>query len=326
MATTMLPRSMIPAPERLPLVLPTDRITKTGLAIPELRAELRKIANVRNAITVTLAFVQCFGSLMIARLVVDRTGWFWLWIPMFFLQGRAHALMGILSHEGTHRLLFSSQKMNDFVGGWLIAPISFSSQEGYRRSHMAHHRDPLGPNEPDKSLYANYPMTMARFRTRLRRDLTGESGLKILRGILRGAKNPVARPAFFRMISAQIILAVVLGFTVGWWAWLLMWFVPYMTVWRVLNRLRAVAEHAGMGNSKDERVTTHHVRQGWLPRFWIAPYNTGWHVAHHVDAGIPWRNLPRFHKELEAAGYMTNDLEYPNYRALWRALASADVA
>jgi fatty acid desaturase len=315
---------MIPPAELLPSVLPTARITKTGLAIPELRAELRKIADGRNAVTIVLAFVQCFGVLIVVDRIVERTGWWWLWIPMFFLQGRAHALIGILSHEGTHRLLFSRQKVNDFVGNWLIAPIGFSSQEGYRRSHMAHHRDPLGPNEPDKTLYANYPMTMARLSTRLRRDATGESGFKILRGILAGAKNPVARPAFFRMICAQIILAVILGYAVAWWAWPLLWFAPFMTVWRVLNRLRAIAEHAGMGNSKDERITTHHVRQGWLPRFWIAPYNTGWHVAHHVDAGIPWRNLPRFHRELEAAGYMTKDLEYPNYRTLWRALASGE--
>jgi fatty acid desaturase len=317
MAVTMIPR-----PELLPSVLPTDRLTKTGVAIPEIRTELRRIANGRNAVTVTFAHLQCFGLLVLVARVADRTGWWWLWVPMFFLQGRAHALLGILSHEGTHRLLFTSQKVNDFVGGWLIAPFAFSSQEGYRRSHMAHHRDPLGPNEPDKSLYSNYPMTRARLRARLRRDATGESGLKILRGIARGAKNPVARPAFFRMIGAQIILMVGLGLAVGWWAWPLMWFLPYMTVWRVLNRLRAIAEHAGMANSKDERITTHHVHQSWLPRFWIAPYNTGWHVAHHVDAGIPWRNLPRFHRELEVAGFMTQELEYPTYRALWRALAS----
>ncbi len=317
MATTMIPPAAL-----LPSVLPTERITATGVAVPELRAQLRTIANVRNGITVCFATVQCFVSLFVVDRVVERTGWWWLWVPMFFLQGRAHALFGILSHEGTHRLLFSSQKINDLVGNWFLAPLGFSSQEGYRRSHMAHHRDPLGPNEPDKSLYADYPMTMARLRKRLRRDISGESGLKILRGTLRNLKNPIARPAVVRIVGAQIILALVLGFGIAWWAWPLMWFMPYMTVWRVLNRLRAIAEHAGMSNSKDERVTTHHVRQNWMARFWIAPYNTGWHIAHHVDAGVPWRNLPRFHEELKAAGYITEGLEYRNYRALWRALAA----
>ncbi len=53
------------------------------------------------------------------------------------------------------------------------------------------------------------------------------------------------------------------------------------------------------------------------------PYNTGWHLAHHVDMGIPFRNLPRFHAELERAGYVTDAITYPNYRALWRALSAA---
>ena len=53
------------------------------------------------------------------------------------------------------------------------------------------------------------------------------------------------------------------------------------------------------------------------------PYNTGWHLAHHVDMGIPFRNLPAFHAELERAGYVTEGITYPNYRSLWRALSSA---
>jgi fatty acid desaturase len=38
--------------------------------------------------------------------------------------------------------------------------------------------------------------------------------------------------------------------------------------------------------------------------------------------GVPFRNLPAFHAELERAGYITPSLTYPNYRSLWRALSS----
>jgi fatty acid desaturase len=54
----------------------------------------------------------------------------------------------------------------------------------------------------------------------------------------------------------------------------------------------------------------------------MVPYNTGWHLAHHVDMGVPWRNLPRLHDELVAAGWVTSAIEYPNYRAFWRACSS----
>ena len=77
-----------------------------------------------------------------------------------------------------------------------------------------------------------------------------------------------------------------------------------------------------MVRSKDRRLTTHVVHQSWLARFWIVPYRTGWHLAHHVDMAVPWRNLPSLHAELVAAGWVTGALEHPSYRALWRALSA----
>jgi fatty acid desaturase len=54
----------------------------------------------------------------------------------------------------------------------------------------------------------------------------------------------------------------------------------------------------------------------------MVPYNTGWHLAHHVDMGVPWRNLPRLHAELVRSGWVTEAIEYPSYRAFWRAASS----
>jgi fatty acid desaturase len=103
--------------------------------------------------------------------------------------------------------------------------------------------------------------------------------------------------------------------------WLL-WFAPYMTVWRVINRLRSIAEHGGMTRSKDRRRTTHSVRQHLPARFVLVPYWIGWHLAHHCDSGVPMRNLRRYHDELVRSGYIAPGLEYASYPALWRALAS----
>jgi fatty acid desaturase len=101
-----------------------------------------------------------------------------------------------------------------------------------------------------------------------------------------------------------------------------LWLLPWMTAWRVINRLRAIAEHGGMQQSDDRRLTTHHVRQGLLARFWMVPFKTGWHLAHHVDIGVPFQNLPALHRELEAAGWVQPELEYPSYWALWRRASS----
>jgi hypothetical protein len=40
--------------------------------------------------------------------------------------------------------------------------------------------------------------------------------------------------------------------------------------------------------------------------------------------GVPWRNLPKLHAELVAAGWVVPELEYRNYRTLWRAAGSGE--
>jgi fatty acid desaturase len=76
-----------------------------------------------------------------------------------------------------------------------------------------------------------------------------------------------------------------------------------------------------MDASTDRRLTTHSVQQSWFARFWLVPYHIGWHLAHHVDAGVSMRNLPRYHRALREAGYVGDTSEWSSYRSLWRALS-----
>ena len=311
--------TVVPGVERLPDVLPTDRLSAAGRPAPQLRETLRRIPDERNAVTVIGAWVQSFG-VVAAAAVLDR---WWAYLVAFLLMGRAFALLNILGHEAAHRLLFSRRRINDLVGRWLLAYPAFLPVDLYRRSHMAHHRDEMGPEEPDLALYSGYPIPPASMRRKLIRDAVGISGWKNLSPLLLAASAGSSRRPAIRILAVQAVLWAAFWLASGhWWLYPLLWLAPWMTVWRVLNRLRAIAEHAGMERSTDRRRTTHVVRQRPLARFWMVPYHTGWHLAHHVDSGIPWRHLPRLHAELVAAGWITPGLEYPGYFALWRALAS----
>ncbi|MHB8319428.1 MAG: fatty acid desaturase family protein [Acidimicrobiales bacterium] len=309
---------MTPRPALLPDVLPTDRLTKSGRPVPEVRASLRKIPSVKNVGTVAGAYLQSFGVIAIA-LWIDR---WWAYVVAFLLMGRAFALYNILAHEAAHRLLFRSRAINDFVGRWLLAYPAFNPFEIYRRLHMSHHRDELGPNEPDAALYAGYPITRASLCRKLLRDALFVSGWKNIKPLLLALTKATSRTTASRIVLVQLGIWILFAAVGYWWVYPLLWLAPSMTVWRVLNRLRAIAEHGGMTRSDDRRLTTHVVRQRRLARFWVVPYNAGWHLAHHVDMGIPWRNLPKLHEELVASGWVTDELEYPRYLALWSALAS----
>ena len=149
MATTMLP-----PPDLLPAVLPTDRLGAKGVARPDLRARYRKIPDARNAVTVAAALLQTFGVVIAAG--VGHT--WWSYLAAFVVMGRGHCLLNILGHESAHRLLFSRKGWNDQVGRWLLGYPALQGTLSYRRAHMAHHRDEMGPEEPDAGLYAGYPI------------------------------------------------------------------------------------------------------------------------------------------------------------------------
>jgi fatty acid desaturase len=311
--------TVIPEARLLPDVLPTDRLSASGRPAPGLRSGWRTVPNRRNALTVAMAWGQSFGVVALAAYL----GTWWAYALAFLLMGRAFALLNILGHEAAHRLLFSNRRINDFVGRWLLAYPAFTPFDVYRRVHMAHHKDEMGPDEPDMGLYSGYPISAASMRRKLTRDALGVSGWKNLRPLIVAAYRRSSRPVAIRIIFVQLLIWAAMWTASGrWWLYPLLWLAPWMTAWRVLNRLRAIAEHAGMERSVDRRKTTHVVRQRPLARFWIVPYNTGFHLAHHVDSGIPWRRLPVLHRELVAAGWIAPDLEYPSYTALWRALAS----
>ena len=313
---------MVPPPERWPEVypdvLPTDRLQASGMAVPELRAELRKVPDLRNAATTAWLWTETVAIIVAAAWLAHPLAY----LAAFFLMGRAIVRFNILGHEAVHRTLFSNVALNDFVGKWVLSYHAWTPFELYRRGHMAHHRDEMGPREPDTALYAGFPITRASLRRKLWRDATGQSGWKILKGLLRGTRNERTRSVAIRILGFQVVLLAVATAFGRPELWFFLWFLPWFTLWRVLNRLRAIAEHGGLTRSKDRRLTSHHVRQGPLARFWLVPYRVGWHLAHHVDMGVPCWNLHKLHRELEHAGWVTEAYTWPSYRALWGALSA----
>ena len=268
-------------------------------------------------------WIQTIGLIALAVWWGNPIGY----VLAFLLMGHADTQFAALMHEATHRLLFANKRLNDFVGRWIVGYPIFTSTDAYRRVHMAHHRHEFGPDEPDIPLYSGYPITPASFRRKLVRDATGQTGFRLFRDQFAPARWKDSRT---RRTLLQILLvqAILLGAAIAvgkWWLYPLLWVLPYITVWRVINRLRAIAEHGGMNESSDRRETTHTVKQHTLARFVLVPYHIGWHLPHHVDAGVPMRALPRYHRALIEAGYVTPSIEYANYPSLWRALARADL-
>ena len=297
-----------------------DKILTNGHPTSQWRTELRHIPNFRNAISIASIYVQTIGIIWAALALHNPI----TYVIAFLLMGRAHAQLLALMHESVHRLLFRNRKLNDFAGRWLLGYMSFVNTDGYRYVHMAHHREEFGPNEPDIPLYANYPITRASFWRKMRRDGLGSTGFRMLRGQFMSIfkTDPQQLNTQRKIFSLHAVLLILSMIFVNPWVYVMLWLVPYITVWRVMNRLRSIAEHGGLRADDDRRVTTHSVKQHLFSSFFFVPFNLGWHIAHHADSGIPFRSLPKYHRQLRASGFVTDTYEYGSYLAIWRALRS----
>ena len=312
--------TLVPPLRDRPEVLPSERLLENGMLAGDLRGDFRRIADARNALSVVALWA---GVILLCGLSAWLKLW-WVVLLAFLLMGPIHVRFAILMHEAAHKLLFSKKRLNDFVGTWLIAYPAFVPITLYRRGHLSHHRDEFGPDEPDMGFYQGYPCEPSDLRRRLLRDALGISGWKNFWALLRATKTAQGRNIAVPILLIQLGLWAGSWIATGeWWIYPLLWWIPWMTQWRVLKRLRANGEHGVMERSGDRRATTHNVSQHLLARFLFVPYNTGLHLAHHVDMGNPWRNLPRYHAELVASGYVTDAITYRSYLSLWKAATAA---
>ena len=294
----------------------SDRLHPDGRPRGAFRDELRRISNLRNIGTV-LGAVALPVLIVWAALTLNHWA---TWILAMPLMALAQNRLFILHHEAAHRLLFSNRRINDFVGITLIGWLTFvTGSHGYRIGHINHHRDEFGPKEPDFLLYSLYPITKDSMRRKLVRDATGVSAFRIVRPRFRNLSQPRHLKLTGLFLLGQILIFSVFAANGHPWLYLLLWLNPWMFIYQVLNRLRALAEHAGMTRSADRRQTTHHIKQTPWSRAIIAPVGVGYHLAHHVDMTVPWRNLKRLQTALQEDGYL-GDLQWPSYLTLWKSL------
>ncbi len=299
------------------------RLHPDGRPRAAFRDELRTVPVVRNVAAV-LGSAALPVLIVWAAVTLDHPAAWVLAVPAMAL---AQNRLFILHHEAAHRVLFPDRRINDLVGITLIGWLTFGTgSHGYRLGHVQHHRDEFGPREPDFLLYSLYPITRASMRRKLLRDIGGVSAFRIVRPRFQRLGEPRHRRMTLMFLGGQALIAAVFALAGHPWLYLFLWVVPWVFVYQVLNRLRAIAEHGGMTRSSDRRRASRHVRQTPLVKALLVPFNVGYHVAHHVDQTVPMWNLPRLHTALVEDGYLTDDLVWPSYRAVWRAQRSRPAA
>ncbi len=277
---------------------PQDLLSKEQLKI------IRKKRDWINVVSISMNWLQILAAMALFFYFPNVLTFL---LSVIVIGSRQFAL-AVLAHDGAHNLLFSNEKINDFVSQWFCAFPLFSDNRPYRPYHLAHHRFTESENDPDISLSAPFPITKASFRRKVIRDLTGQTGFRrysiALKSIFSSeADNFAGRikkisdkiGGFF--ISNLVIFSLITIFS-HWSIYFLLWWIPAFTYYSLIVRIRNIAEHSvtpGETNLNNTRTT----KASFLTRYLLVPHHVNFHLEHHLFTNCPWYNLPKVHEMLK---------------------------
>ncbi|WP_439101349.1 fatty acid desaturase family protein [Congregibacter sp.] len=273
------------------------------------REEIQSYTRRSDAMGLWLILKSWLGIAAVFAMVALWTNPLTIVLAIVLLGGRQLAL-SILMHEAGHKTLFKNQLLNQALGQWLGAYPVLGDCDAYGASHREHHRFAGTDQDPDLPNYRKYPIAADSFRRKLLRDITGQTGIRQLTGLLSGAGNRIMmRSGEGDNALRQGLIANGALFTILWlcgapWLYLL-WVAAYLTAYPLVARIRQVAEHGNVTAlyELDPRGNTRTTRANWLERLTLCPNNVNFHIEHHLLPSVPLWQLENLHETLTNRGF-----------------------
>lgn len=246
-------------------------------------------------------------------------------LAIILLGGRQLGLAVVL-HECGHRTFFTSTAINEFVGQWFASAPIFNDLNTFAAGHRIHHKKAGTDEDPDLVNYRNYPVEKASFKRKVIRDLSAQTGIKLISyvlisaaGIFSADKRAAAMP-FMKMLAAQGVILLLLSLTMSPWLYLL-WLGAIMTSFMLIVRVRQIAEHAAVPDlyDADPRNNSRTTIPSWWERILIAPNFVNYHLEHHFMPSVPCYKLAELHHRLKSKGAYDSTHIYQGYSEVIRA-------
>ena len=273
--------------------------------------DIRHLSRVDNWKSTYVLLHQWLVIAMAIALAVIADRW-WLYIAAIVIVAAKQHALAVIVHDATHYRVFTSRFANEYLGNVLCAFPIFISVQGYRGEHQQHHMWTNTHEDPylrmfDQDTAWQWPKTTGQALWLIFTDLTGLNTLRNLRLIRRWA--PFAQwlkhhqnPQLNRRLTIDVLYYLIFWLTIfslltlfGMWKmFLLLWVLPALTFYVLFTRLRWISEHP-YGSSKEIVFKTRHIEATNLERFFIAPLNVNYHIAHHLFPAVPLHNLPKAH-------------------------------
>lgn len=261
----------------------------------------------------------------------------WAVPPAVVLIGTFQYHLNVMGHDGLHYLLSDNRRLNDRVCRWLLHGPHGAPLGTMRRNHLNHHTRFGSETDLDRQYYDVRRFERgAAFLRWLCGTLLGGMTLPIVVKLL-GLQAPTNTSAATKptppvapapagrsldlasVVLSQVWIALTCGLITGWWfAYLLFWALPLVTIMMGLNSIRSCLEHSqpGVGEPGLHSFTA----TRW-ERFFLAPFHMNVHAEHHLVPAVPWHQLPALRAHLQRAGDYGQVALFASYAGRARDLA-----
>lgn len=238
-------------------------------------------------------------------------------ISFVVITARQHALL-IIMHDAVHGRLVKGQKYNELLSNLFCSWPIFIETATYRKNHLAHHKFFSTEDDPDyvrkraiPRLW-DFPMSGWHFIKGVMADLLGNGlifSLKAVFHLSRDSKKPTragdkgessdrpVTPVAARVVYYVLLFSAITYFHL-WVPVLLLWYLPFLTLFPAIFRLRSIAEHFAIEKGQGEVGLSRNINGPAWERFLLMPHNVGLHLDHHIFPSVPFYNLKKLHEIL----------------------------
>lgn len=219
------------------------------------------------------------------------------------ISTRQHALL-MLFHDGVHGLVARNKRFNDAVINALVGIPLLVPVHVYRAIHISHHKHVGTSKDPERLLlywgqpWNYHPLKSTGLLVQFLGDVTGINSLVMMSRYMMMSRreNELDLPATRFYPELLVFFAVFVSVVVvSLYSWpyesavaLLLWYLPYLTLTQLLQKVRSFAEHS----MDEDESYTFNWKPGLLGRLTIWPYNINYHREHHAHPKVPWDRLP----------------------------------
>jgi len=269
-------------------------------------------------------WLAIWGAAVIGyQVFLETPAYSWIPLNLCILVGIAAALRAIegFVHAGSHYHWCSNRLMNDLATNVLAALPVFSLVQHYRSGHQLHHSRFGSADDPEVGRYFQLDLPG------LDRRSMGAFFLGMVKRLPRyfwawwdqiRTTPKVLMYSMLWHVGILIPIAIACGVKVAIALWVVYFLIPIVFILTVIRFITETAEHDYIGRDRNggsdggsqvtatSELESTNSNIGRIHRWFLHPFNDGWHAVHHLRPTIPFWNLKKIHRlmvEVDPLGY-----------------------